>query len=256
MKEILEKLIIAHRGESFLAPENTLAAINLAWENGVKAVEIDIQLTSDNKVVVIHDTDTQRVGDRSIQVRHATLNELKKVDVGRYKGEKWKGEQIPTLAEVFQTVPADGRIIVEVKCGVEVIPYLVSEIKYAGLKISQVEMISFNDKVLGILKQQIPDCKMYWLLDLDYYYPSWLLWINKKKILKKVLKMNLDGINIWAGKIINENFVSYFKAQGVEVYTWTTNETRMAFKLLKMDVDAITTDRPEWLTKQLLSKRI
>ncbi len=60
MNKNLDKLIIAHRGESFIAPENTLAAINLAWKNGAKAVEIDVQITSDNEIVVIHDKNTKR----------------------------------------------------------------------------------------------------------------------------------------------------------------------------------------------------
>ena len=63
MNNKLDTLIVAHRGESFIAPENTLVAINLAWQNGAKAVEIDVQITRDKEIVVIHDKNTKRVGN-------------------------------------------------------------------------------------------------------------------------------------------------------------------------------------------------
>ena len=81
-------LIIAHRGESFDAPENTLAAVNLAWERGADAVEIDVQLSKDNKIVVIHDENTKRTGGRNKLVKNQTLKELKELDVGIYRDKK------------------------------------------------------------------------------------------------------------------------------------------------------------------------
>ncbi len=251
MNKIPDKLIIAHRGESHLAPENTLSAIRLAWEKGATAVEIDVQLTIDKQIVVIHDKNTRRTGNQKMTVKKSKLGELQSVDVGLYKDEQWKGERIPSLTEVLNTVPTNGKLIIEIKCNNEIIPYLIPEIKKSQLKIPQVEIISFDYTVISEIKTQIPEYKMLWLLDLDYYYPAWMLRINKKGILEKIKKSNLNGINVWAGKVINEQFIEYFKRHGLFVYTWTVNDVKVAERLINQGVDAITTDRPNWLKTQL-----
>ena len=254
MNKIPDELIIAHRGESHLAPENTLAAINLAWGNGATAVEIDVQLTIDKQIVVIHDEDTKRTGDQKKTVKKSKLSELQSVDVGLYKDEQWKGERIPTLTEVLNTVPNNGKIIIEIKCNNEIIPYLISEIKKSQLKVTQIEIISFDYTVISEIKTQIPEYKILWLLDLDYYYPAWILRVNKKRILEKITRSNLNGINVWAGKVINEQFIEYFKHHGLLVYTWTVNDVKVAERLINQGVDAITTDRANWLKTQLTNK--
>jgi glycerophosphoryl diester phosphodiesterase len=116
--------IIAHRGESFDAPENTLAAINLAWERGAEAVEIDIQFSKDRELVVIHDTDTKRLAGIDKKVVDQTLEELKKLDVGVWKDIQFKDERVPTISEVLDTIKNGKRLIIEMKSGSETIPVL------------------------------------------------------------------------------------------------------------------------------------
>jgi len=246
-----DKLIIAHRGESLMAPENTLAAINLAWEKGAKAVEIDIQLTLDNEIVVIHDKHTGRVGDRKLYVEKTNFYGLKRVDVGLKKSDSFRGEKIPTLNEVIETVPLVGKLIIEVKCGKEIINPLVQLLKHTKLKNNQIEIIAFNLEVIAEIKKQAPYYKALWLLDLDYYLPHWLIRVNRNKIINKVKESNLDGVNVWAGKVIKHSFVKAFKDEGLFVYVWTVNDLYIAQKMVNYGVDAITTDRAEWLTKQL-----
>ena len=97
----MKSLIIAHRGESFDAPENTLASINLAWERGAGAVEIDVHLSKDNQIVVIHDSNTKRVGAKNKKVSKQTLSELKKLDIGSWKNVKWKDEKFLLLGKFW-----------------------------------------------------------------------------------------------------------------------------------------------------------
>ncbi len=255
MHKNIDKLLIAHRGESYLAPENTLAAISLAWQKGAKAVEIDVQLTTDNEIVVIHDYSTKILGDINRTVKKSTLCQLKEIDVGVFKGSEWKEERIPTLAEVLQTVPNTGKLIVEIKSDNKIVPVLAAQIKQSGLSNSQIEIISFNFNVISECKKQLPEYKMLWLLYLDYYLPAWLIIINKSKILKKITKSNLNGISVWAGKTINENFVTYFKSKNLLVYTWTVNNVSLASDLIEMGVDAITSDRASWLKGQLITNK-
>ncbi len=103
---VLAQQVIAHRGASFNAPENTLAAFRLAWQQGADGIEGDFYLTDDGEIVCLHDSDTGRTGDRKLSVGQSTLEQLRTVDVGISKGEKFRGERIPTLAEVLAVVPA------------------------------------------------------------------------------------------------------------------------------------------------------
>ena len=96
--------IIAHRGASFDAPENTLAAFRLAWDEGADGVEGDFMLTADGQIVCFHDVDTQRVAGTARSSSESTFAELASLDVGSWKGARWRGERIPSLADVL---PAD-----------------------------------------------------------------------------------------------------------------------------------------------------
>lgn len=244
-------MIIAHRGESYIAPENSLAAINLAWKNGVGAVEIDVHLSLDGEIVVIHDSHTGRTGDAKHIIAKSSLKKIKSVDIGKKKADKYAGENIPTLREVIKTIPADGKLIIELKCGEEILFTLSEVLKKSGLKDDQLEIISFDLKTLSLAKKFMPRYKMLWLLDLDYYWPHWLLRINRSKIIEKLKANNINGVNAWSGKSLNKNFVDFFKKEGFLVYTWTVNDVSNAQSLFAMGVDGITTDRAAWLKDQL-----
>ncbi len=97
-------LIFAHRGASISAPENTLAAFQLALEQGADGIELDAKLTADKEVVVIHDQTVNRTTDGSGRVGQMTLAQLRQLDAGIWKGTAFKGQKIPTLAEIFETV--------------------------------------------------------------------------------------------------------------------------------------------------------
>ena len=148
-------------------------------------------------------------------------------------------------------MPNTGKIIIEIKSGLEIVKPLVALIKKAPLNAIQIELISFNLKVLSEIKKHLPEYKMLWLLDLDYYIPAWMLWTNKNKLSQLVTKNKLDGVNVWAGKTINSKFLMHFKKHNLLVYTWTVNDINIAKKIIKMGVDAITTDRPAWIKGQL-----
>lgn len=244
--------IVAHRGESFIAPENTLASVQLAWDKGVKAVEVDVRLTKDKHVVLMHDKSTKRTGNCNKIIADSTLEDLRVVDVGIYKGKQWQGELIPTLAEVLKTIPDNGRLIIEIKSDAKIIIPLSEVLKNAGLASFQIEIISFDFQILAEVKQLIPQYKVLWLLDLDYCWPAWMLWVNTPKIIRKLKKYQLDGVDVWAGKKLNQNFVSQIKSCNLLLYTWTINDFKTAKKLIAMGVDAITSDRAAWMRNQLL----
>ena len=116
--------IIAHRGASWLAPENTVASANLAWEKGADAVEVDIYLSKDNKIICSHDATTKRTSGRDYRIADTESRILRKLDVGTFKDEMYKGEKIPFLKEIIRTVPPGKELVVEIKCKSEILPYL------------------------------------------------------------------------------------------------------------------------------------
>ena len=124
--------IIAHRGASFDAPENTLAAVRLGWEQSADAVEVDVHLSRDGKIVVIHDDTTRKVAGVPRGVQSQTLSELKALDVGRWKSRRWTGERIPLFEEVLATIPAGKRLFVEIKSGPECLPEFAKVLRRSG----------------------------------------------------------------------------------------------------------------------------
>jgi len=246
-------MFIAHRGESYDAPENTLTSVNLAWQKGATAVEVDVHLSKDNKIVVIHDLSTARTGGKKKRVKAQTYDELRQLDVGVYKGERWKGEKIPLLSEVLATVPPHGTLIVEIKCGKRVVPYLREEIEKTNLNPNQIVFIAFNFKTICAVKEAFPNHKAYWLMLLDYFWPNRWFPYSTRKISKKVKRKNLDGINVWAGRVATKTFIQGIKRQNLQVFVWVVNSPEKAKRFIAFGANGIATDRASWLKNSIES---
>jgi glycerophosphoryl diester phosphodiesterase len=249
MTENKNCLFIAHRGESFDAPENTLAAVKLAWQRDVDAVEIDIRLSRDNKIVVIHDLNTFWNGRKNKFVRSQTLEELKQLNVGNGEGRYPQREKIPTLQEIFETVPAGKKLILEIKCGHEIIKYLCSDIFNSGLKMEQVEIVGSDLNVLAQVKKKLIEH----LVGFDYAWFRKALPIPVYLLIQKVKKHNLNGLNFLSFNLLNEKQVNKVKSAGLKLYVWTVNNPLKARKLVDWGVDGIITDRAQWLKQQVIN---
>ena len=187
-------LIIAHRGESFDAPENTLASVNLAWERGADAVEIDVHMSKDNEIMVIHDSDTKRVSGIYKKIKKSNSAELKELDVGSWKNEKFKDERIPLLKEVLFTIPTGKKIIIEIKSARKILPFLKAELEKSGLLPDQIEIISFSYKTVKEAKKLMPEHKILYLADLDYTRYTKVISPSVEKLIKIIASNNVNGI--------------------------------------------------------------
>ncbi len=246
-----KQILIAHRGESFEAPENTLSSINLAWKNGADAVEVDIRLTKDNQIVVIHDSDTRRVSGKNRRISKTNLTELKDLDVGRYKNQKYEGEKIPTLKEILETVPKDKGILIEIKSGRKIIPFLKEVIIKSELQQNQIEIISFNLKTIIEVRKQLPQYDVLWISTLNYCRMCKFLHVSINKIIAKAIKNNINGLDLLAREVLDAEMVKKIKSAGLKLYTWTINNPEKARYLFDAGVDGITTDRAKWIKNQL-----
>jgi glycerophosphoryl diester phosphodiesterase len=239
--------IIAHRGASYIAPENTTASVMLGWEKGAD-VEVDVYLTKDNKIVIIHDKTTKRTAVTDVNVADTTSEELRKLDVGSFKSEEYAGEKIPFLADIVETIPRGRKLYIEIKCGKEILPYLEELLAESG-KMSRIVTIGFDLETVTMSKEMI-NVPTYWLRGTKKTEET-EEWIpHDPQLIQTAKDKGLDGLDVhYAG--VNKEFVDAAKAAGQKLYVWTVDDPEEAARLVKLGVDGITTNRPEWLREQL-----
>ena len=239
--------IISHRGASYLAPENTMASVMLGWEKRAD-VEVDVYLSKDNHIVVIHDKTTKRTAGKELIVSDTTSVELRRLDVGSFKAEEFKGEQIPFLVDVVDTIPPGRSLYIEIKCGPEILPYLRELIAESG-KVSQIVIIGFNLDTVAMSKELI-DVPTYWLKgtakdkETDQWIPHDLQLVHMAR------SKGLDGLDVHYAGVTGE-FADAVKASGQKLYVWTVDDPEEAIRLIGLGVDGITTNRPAWLREQI-----
>lgn len=244
--------IVAHRGASHDAPENTLASINLAWKQHSDAVEIDIQLTSDGNIVAMHDKTPKRTaGGKDTPLSEHTLAELKALDAGSWKGKQFAGERIPKLAEILETIPAGKRLFIEIKTEAEILPELKRVLDTAGRPARETPLICFSYETMRAAKELLPDLKMYWLVKLERDKQTGQPNYTAEQLIEKVRAAKLDGVDLGAAPPLDEKFVQTFRQAGLEVYVWTVNDIEQARGYQNLGVDGITTDRPALMLEKL-----
>lgn len=230
--------IIAHRGSSFMAPENTIASANLAWEQNADAVECDIYLTKDNRIVVMHDGNTKRTTGQSYKLAETNSDVLRALDAGSWKDAKYKGEKIPFLEELIATAPKGKKIVIEIKCGSEVFPTLKQVVNSSGKK-KQLIFIAFDWETIVKAKKLFPKNACYWL-------SSSAADVQAK--LPEVAKNKLNGVNL-NNRIIDQETVRKAKALRLKVLSWTIDDPEEARRLVDLGVSAITTNKPDLMRK-------
>lgn len=241
--------IIAHRGASHDAPENTLASLRLGWEQQADADELDIHLSRDGQLVVMHDPSTRRTAGMDKAIAEQTLEELRALDAGAWKAPRWVGEKIPTLAEALATVPEGKRMFVEIKCGAQALPELARVIGASGKKPEQVALIGFSYEVVRAAKAMLPALEVSWLASYkkgaDGRFPT------AEELVEKARAAHLDGLDLDFRFPIDAAFAATVKGAGLKLYAWTVDDPAAAKRLVAAGVDGITTNRPAWLREQI-----
>ncbi|MFB6340229.1 glycerophosphodiester phosphodiesterase family protein [Saccharicrinis sp. FJH62] len=231
---------IAHRGASYNAPENTMASVDLAWEIGADAVEVDVYKSLDNQIMVCHDDTTLRTSGLKLVISKSKAKLLRKLDMGSWKDHQYAGEKMPYLTEVINSVPPHKTLVIEIKCGKEILPYL-KEIMDTTPKASQIVFISFGWETILETKKTFPNNKCYWLSEESE---------GLSEKIKEASQNQLDGINLYYG-IINQSVMNLAKRYKLDVLCWTVDDPVEAKKLIKLGVSGITTNRPAWLKRQV-----
>lgn len=232
--------IIAHRGYSEKAPENSISAFKEAFKVNSDGIELDIHLTKDNKIVVMHDENTKRTSNRELLISESSLRELKQLDIGSWKGDKWSGEQIPELSEVFDIVPDGKEMVIELKSNLEIVPTLIEYINRCNKKESEITFITSNDSIYE-MKKAFPNIKA-----LPLYGENEICgeYENIDEIIQKTIDNNCDGLDL-AYPHLSNAIVKKIKDANLELYVWTVDDVELAKKMKSMGVDGLTTNIPE-----------
>ena len=243
-----QPLIIAHRGASARAPENTLAAFQLAWECDADGIEGDFRLTRDGHIVCLHDATTKRTGDVDLRVAESTLEELRRVDVGRWKGEAWRGEHIATLEEVLAILPENKQFFLEVKCGPEIITPLKSILEKFPDVVGRMSVIAFDPRVIRAMRTELPKIQANWLAKFNFDNSNRQWSPSVKEVVEVLAELETDGVGLQANlTAIDEAFVAPLDERGAALHVWTVDDVASAERFASLGFQSITTNRPEAL---------
>jgi glycerophosphoryl diester phosphodiesterase len=242
--EIKTPIIIAHRGDSAHAPENTLAAFQSAVKKGAEAVEFDVKLSQDGQVIVIHDQTVDRTTDGQGDVRHLSLAQLKQLDADiLFKGQ-YPAERIPTLDEVFEAVGTHLHMNVELTNYATPADDLVEKVctLVRGHQMqARVLFSSFfprNLRQAQALLPEVPCGLLAWSGVLGLPARTWG-W-----------RRNLHALHPHVSDV-SASLVTRLHAAGMRLNTWTVNAVPEMERLLGLGVDGIFTDDPASLARVL-----
>lgn len=245
------QIITAHRGASYDAPENTLSAFKLAWEQGADAFEGDFYLTADGKVICAHDKDAKRVAGSPLIIEESTVEELRTLDVGSWKGDEWRGEPMPMFEEVLDVV-GDGNIFVEFKSGPAIVAPILKQLSESGIPENQITIICFNEAVIAECERLAPQLKTHWLTGYNKLKDgTWSPSVDE--VIAKLKASRADGFGTQAQpEHVDANFLARLAEEGYdEFHVWTVDDADVARHYQKLGAWGITTNRPAWLREQL-----
>ena len=241
--------LIAHRGESKDAPENTLPAYRLAVERGF-GFECDLDLSKDGRVFTFHDADLSRTTDGANKSKCSEVtwaDTLSKLDVGSWG--KWKGSQYagtrPALLEDVLALAKNGRrIYLEIKSGPEVVPVIKAILSSQdNATPDNVLFISFDKGVCKAVKDILPEYTVYWLVGSHVGNGDTLRPLTADEVIAGVREAAADGVDMhFDPDVVDEAFVAAVKKEGLSFHVWTVDELPHVIRAFAVGADTVTTN--------------
>ncbi len=232
--------IMAHRGSSQVAPENTMAAFRKAIEEGADWIELDVQETADGEVVVFHDSDFMKLAGNRLKIWDATMEDLKDIDIGSWFSPEFKAERVPTLAEVLDE--CKGKIRVNI------------ELKYYGhdQKLEQrvIDIVESRDMASEVVAMSL---KIDGVRKLKSLRPKWKVGLLMSVAAGNLKKIEADFLAVNA-MFASQDLVRTAHRSGKDVYVWTVNDTLTMSTMMSRGVDGLLTDKPA-LARSVLEQR-
>lgn len=244
-------LIIGHRGASYDAPENTLAAFRLAFEQGADGIEGDFDMTADDEVVCFHDRTAQRTAGVDRLIASMSLEEIRQLDVGSWKGKAFANERVPTLGEVIEWLPAGKVFFVEIKSGGAILPALERVLANHHDRLADLRFICFDDETIAAIKRAFPAVKAFWLTSFQQQADGQIT-PSPEAVVAKVKELKVDGVDADSNLYRHHpDLIAAMHNNGFESHTWTVDDPVFARELVELGIDSITTNRPAFIRKSM-----
>lgn len=267
--------IIAHRGagqgkiQPETPPENTLPAVAYAWSREVNAdaAEVDIHLTRDGEIIVIHDATTKRTATANWVVEEHTLSELLTLDAGSWKAPQFGGVRLPTLEQVIATIPDGKRLFTEIKTGPRIVARLAQVMAGSGKAAGQLPLMSFDIDAILRAKQQLPAHECYLLVSFEHDDTNgqWLMKYDVgpdcrtvakpadpaglDALIELVERSGLDGID--TSFTHPRGLRERIRDHHLKSVVWTVNDVEVAREMIDGGIRSITTDLPRQMREAL-----
>jgi glycerophosphoryl diester phosphodiesterase len=247
---------IAHRGASFLAPENTLIAYRIAISAGANGAECDVYSTADGVLVLSHDRTTKRtMGGGDQDITKLNFEDIRKFDAGHWKGKQFQNEKVPTLDEYLALLKGTScHPVIEIK--MDGIEQPVLDAIYKHNMINETAIIAFSTNVVKKIRQLEPNICVAFLYS-ENLKDKGTAEENADRLFETLIRYSkeLDTVVLdLAHSILSEKLVKKLKDAGIHVWCWTVNDTKRMETLLDWGVESITTGRPE-LFNEVLKKQ-
>ena len=232
--------IIAHRGAAGVRPENTMAAVLKAIEDGADWIEIDVQETADGEVVVAHDSDFMKSAGVDLKVWNATMGDLARIDIGSSFDAAYAAERTPTLRDVLLAARGKSRVMIE--------------LKYYG------HNIDLEDRVARIVEETamidqiaVMSLKLPMVEKMRGLRPGWRTGILAAKAVGDLSKLDTDYLAVNTGQV-SLGLIRRSKAEGKLLYAWTVDDPVTMSRMISMGVDELITNQPA-LAREVMERR-
>lgn len=228
-------MVVAHRGASLNAPENTLAAIELAINDGADWVEIDVQETRDGEIVVIHDSDLKKVGGVGLRVSESSLVALQSVDIGSWKDPSFNDQRIPTLQQVLALCKDRIKVVIELK-------YFGGERNLEASVANLVEVAGMQEQII-VMSLSYPGIRK-----MKSLRPDWMVGLLSSVAIGDITRLDVDFFAVNAA-FTSRAFVKRVHRRNRKVMVWTVNDPISMSAMMSKGVDGIITDDPALAAK-------
>lgn len=243
-------LILAHRGASAYAPENTIAAFRLAHELGADGIEFDVQLTRDKIPVVIHDDTVDRTTNGKGRVCDLTVAEITRLDAGAWKTTDYHGEPVPTLARVFEALADWLHPVGRVPACIMNVELKTESFQTDGLEREVLNLISRYNLQDRVLLSSFSPLALHRAKEINPRLPRGLLYDSGLPIY-----LRRAWLRFWAdpqamhpeAPMIDAHYMEWARSKKLDVNTWTVDDPAQAKRLMQLGVHAIITNKPDVL---------
>lgn len=232
--------VVAHRGAAGKAPENTLAALRQAIEDGADWIEIDVQETVDGEVVVVHDSDFMKLSGVPLKVRDGTLEQIRGIDVGSWFDPRFAGERVPTLREVLEMARGRSRVVIE--------------LKYYGYDHMLEQRVVDTVEATGMAADvAIMSLEYEGIRKIRALRPDWTIGLLAARAIGDLTALDTDFVAVNSG-MANARLIRRAASNGKQLFVWTLNDPVSMSRMMTAGVDGIITDEPE-MARMVIEQR-